>query len=183
MDYSTPDSYDELVMFDTKSLYLYEVKDVLEASCNAPIYFMTPVKIGDSLYIDGGMGGNCPLAEAMERLKQIFPGSKLNSALSIAPPPKPKSKKLILEKFLHTFLKFFNLLIISEPIPTSKQLKYYLSYFPKQMTSGYSIYMETKKQFKEATFQRREPRANQCKVFKMDELNVDAMIEAVKKER
>ena len=98
MDYSTPDSYDELVMFDTKSLYLYEVKDVLEASCNAPIYFVTPVKIGDSLYIDGGMGGNCPLAEAMERLKQIFPGSKLNSALSIAPPPKPKSKKFFERK-------------------------------------------------------------------------------------
>ena len=51
------------------------------------------------------------------------------------------------------------------------------------MTSGYSVYMETKKHFKEATFQRREPQSSQCKEFKIDEVDVDAMIEAMKKER
>ena len=43
--------------------------------------------------------------------------------------------------------------------------------------------METKKQLPQAIFQRRSPRSDQSKTFKMDELDVDAMINAIKQER
>ena len=64
-----------------------------------------------------------------------------------------------------------------------KQVKYWISYFPKQMLNGYIIFMETKKQFPQGIFQRRSPRSDQSKTFKMDELDVDAMVNAMKHER
>ena len=33
------------------------------ATGDAPIYFEGPVKIGDRFYVDGGVGGNCPLKQ------------------------------------------------------------------------------------------------------------------------
>ena len=51
------------------------------------------------------------------------------------------------------------------------------------MTNGYAVYMETKKRHKESTFQRRCPKSAKCKAFKMDEMDIDAMIEAIKEER
>ena len=76
-----------------------------------------------------------------------------------------------------------SLFTISEDIPVGKQVKYWISYFPSQMLNGYIVYMETKKQYPEATFQRRTPQSDQSKTFKLDELDVDAMISAIKQER
>ena len=95
VDQLNADSYDTLELFDSKSHLLYPVKHVLQASSNAPIYFHTPVSIGDSKYIDGGVGGNCPLAQAIPRLKHLYPRSELNHALSIAPPREQTSKKTL----------------------------------------------------------------------------------------
>ena len=78
---------------------------------------------------------------------------------------------------------FIIFLTILEDIPVGKQVKYWISYFPKQMLNGYIIFMETKKQFPQGIFQRRSPRSDQSKTFKMDELDVDAMINAIKHER
>ena len=42
--------------------------EVLLATANAPVYFDTPAKIEagslfDGSYVDGGIGGNCPLKQ------------------------------------------------------------------------------------------------------------------------
>ena len=62
---------DELVLFDSVSegVKYTSVTSALLASSNAPVYFRTPVKIGNDTYVDGGVGGNCPL-------KQVFPLAK-----------------------------------------------------------------------------------------------------------
>ena len=86
IDHSDSESYDTLELFHTKSHLRHKVRNVLRASSNAPCFFLTPVSIGNTQYVDGGVGGNCPLAQAIPRLKQIHPNSEFNSALSIAPP-------------------------------------------------------------------------------------------------
>ena len=35
------------------------------ATTDAPVYFETPVKIGEETFVDGGVGGNCPLKQVM----------------------------------------------------------------------------------------------------------------------
>ena len=72
-----------------------------------------------------------------------------------------------------------------DEIPKShlQQQLYWVSYFPTQMTSGYAVYRDTKKHYKEAIFQRRIPLSERCSQFIMDEQNIDAMIDAVNKER
>ena len=44
----------------------FKVKDVLLASSDAPVYFVTPHAIGHKNYVDGGLTGNCPLISAGE---------------------------------------------------------------------------------------------------------------------
>ena len=46
----------------------------------------TPSRIGDHLYIDGGVGGNCPLAQAIPRMRELSKGGHPHSVLSISPP-------------------------------------------------------------------------------------------------
>ena len=46
----------------------------------------TPTRIGDHLYIDGGVGGNCPLAQAIPRMRELSKVGHPNSVLSISPP-------------------------------------------------------------------------------------------------
>ena len=36
---------------------------MLLATSDAPVYFYGPVKIGEEFYVDGGVGGNCPLKQ------------------------------------------------------------------------------------------------------------------------
>ena len=53
---------DDLVIFDT-GISEHDingdtlVRDVLLASSDAPVYFLTPKKLGSKSYIDGGIGG------------------------------------------------------------------------------------------------------------------------------
>ena len=80
-------------IFDTRSVRSYKVVDVLKASCDAPVVFQTPTTIKGVHYVDGGVGGNCPLVQAIPRMHELHnakklacKGSRPNSALSIAPP-------------------------------------------------------------------------------------------------
>lgn len=65
---------------------------MLIASSSAPTYFATPAKVEEidgtkTDYVDGGVGGNCPLLQAVPRMQRIYRNKvKFNSALSIAPP-------------------------------------------------------------------------------------------------
>ena len=51
------------------------------------------------------------------------------------------------------------------------------------MTSGYGVYLDTKKHYNEAIFQRRMPLSERCSQFIMDEQNINAIIDALNKER
>ena len=75
----------------------------------------TPTRIGDHLYIDGGVGGNCPLAQAIPRMRELSKVGHPNSVLSISPPRfvvgelkkrifRLKTKKLIERTHLTTIL-------------------------------------------------------------------------------
>ena len=81
-----------LKVFDTTEPITYKICDVLIASSSAPTYFTTPAKVeemdGTEIdYVDGGVGGNCPLLQAVPRMQRIYRNKvKFNSALSIAPP-------------------------------------------------------------------------------------------------
>ena len=80
---------DELVLFDTfKNNKCTPVVSALLASADAPIYFKTPVKIGDDSYIDGGIEGNCPLHAVFPLAESNF--GKVDFVLSVAPPMKVK---------------------------------------------------------------------------------------------
>ena len=90
--YENDDAY-TMEIFDTRSVRSYKVVDVLKASCDAPVVFETPTTIKGVHYVDGGVGGNCPLVQAIPRMQELHNSKKLackssrpNSALSIAPP-------------------------------------------------------------------------------------------------
>ena len=90
--YENDDAY-TMEIFDTRSVRSYKVVDVLKASCDAPVVFETPTTIKGVHYVDGGVGGNCPLVQAIPRMQELHNAKKLackssrpNSALSIAPP-------------------------------------------------------------------------------------------------
>ena len=77
-----------LKIFDTRGSVSYPVKEVLKASSCAPVYFDTPTQIMGVSYVDGGVGGNCPLVQAIPRMQEIQRKNIPNSCLSIAPPQK-----------------------------------------------------------------------------------------------
>ena len=77
-----------LKIFDTRGSISYPVKEVLKASSCAPVYFDTPTQIMGVNYVDGGVGGNCPLFQAIPRMQEIQCNNIPNSCLSIAPPQK-----------------------------------------------------------------------------------------------
>ena len=80
------------------------------ATTDAPVYFNGPVQIGDNFYVDGGIGGNCPLKQAIPTALELFGDDADLLVISLAPPnPTP------------------------EPIPTGilNQIIYWLQYFPR----------------------------------------------------
>ena len=77
-----------LKIFDTRGSVSYPVKEVLKASSCAPVFFDTPTTIEKVSYVDGGVGGNCPLVQAIPRMQEIQRNTFPNSCLSIAPPQK-----------------------------------------------------------------------------------------------
>ena len=48
-----------------KKVLILVMTQVLLATSDAPVYFEGPVKVGDQFYVDGGVGGNCPLKQVM----------------------------------------------------------------------------------------------------------------------
>ena len=195
---------EELVLFDTRneSYKFYKTHQVLLASSNAPVYFETPVKIGSKDFVDGGVGGNCPLAQAIPRAKEIFSDKtkqKITSALSIAP-PSPKQSD----------------------IPHQFQIQYWLNYFVNQSTDGYAVYKDAERRYKKRihfpslsprgesstdnkqtegnvgskdaiaeqgynfnkiNFRRLSPRGDSLKDFKLDETDAQKMLDALKDEK
>ena len=75
-------------IFDTRGSVSYSVKQVLKASRCDPVYFESPTLINGVSYVDGGVGGNCPLVQAIPRMQEIQRNNIPNSCLSIAPPQK-----------------------------------------------------------------------------------------------
>ena len=191
---------EELVLFDTRneSYKFYKTHQVLLASSNAPIYFETPVRIRKKEFVDGGVGGNCPLVQAIPRANEIFADKakqKITSALSIAPPSPKKSH-----------------------IPHHFQIKYWLNYFVNQSTDGYAVYKDAERRYKKKinalrvsprgesltgnkqtegdaeskdaeqgfnkiNFRRFSPRGESLKDFKLDEIDAQKMLDAVNDER
>ena len=95
LQYDIKEGDQKLKIFDTRSSISYSVKQVLKASSCAPVYFVTPpaVKDGDGYeiqFVDGGVGGNCPVVQAIPRMTELY-NKVPNSTLSIAP-PRDKSK-------------------------------------------------------------------------------------------
>ena len=159
-DQDEEENFDCLEIFDTrtKSQKDFKVTDVLKATSNAPIYFDTPTMIKEIPYVDGGVGGNCPMPQALRRMKELREMSKFGSGLSIAPPRQ---------------------VVDAQP----SGLWYWFSYFLKRPTDGMASYCEFKKQHLRGTNQRIFPRSKEAKQFKTDDKRVDEMIKCMEKER
>ena len=160
-----PRNPDKLEIFDTvnRDHRFVKVKDVLLASSDAPVYFVTPHTIGHKKYVDGGLTGNCPLITALPRLIEIYKDQnpELQTVISIAPPSQ-------------------------EAPPFNDLLEDWLKYFPAQFTDGYKVYMASKSIYSgpdKATFARASPGSEKAQTFKMDEINVDKMTRAIEEER
>ena len=154
---------EQLVLFDTgtDAYKLYKTYQVLLATSNAPVYFDTPIKIGDKQFVDGGVGGNCPLAQAIPRARRIFgEKAKITTAFSIAPPPTAESQD-----------------------PASYQLKYWLNYFVELSTNGYCTYVDAKQCHSDVIFRRLFPRGESLKIFKLDEIDAEKMLQAMENEK
>ncbi|XP_046840312.1 uncharacterized protein LOC124434458 [Xenia sp. Carnegie-2017] len=160
--------YEDLVLFDTanEDYKNYKAYKVLLASSNAPIYFDTPVKIGNDEFVDGGVGANCPLRQAIPRAQTVFAKDgkqvKIVSVLSIAPPSSSKSE-----------------------IPSHGGLSSWLYYFVNASTDGYAVFNDLveKNRGNKTLFQRLSPRGKSLKKFKLDEINVQNMIDAMDDEK
>ncbi|XP_046841011.1 uncharacterized protein LOC124435104 [Xenia sp. Carnegie-2017] len=154
-------SKQELVLFDTanEDYKLYPTYQVLLATSNAPIYFDTPVRIGDDEFVDGGVGGNCPLAQAIPQAMKLFGKDgehvRIASALSIAPP--------------------------SLKLKTPHSLSTWLRYFVNEVTDGNAVYRNVVERNEQTLFQRLSPRGESLKKFKLDESNAERMLDAMQK--
>ena len=167
-DQDEQEKFDCLEVFDTRPdpKKDFKVTDVLKATSNAPIYFETPtmIKVSEGSntkeipYVDGGVGGNCPIPQALGRMKELRKRSKFGSGLSIAPPRQ---------------------VMDAEP----NGLWFWLNYFPQRTTDGMASYCEYKKQHPRGTNQRIFPRSPEAKQFKTDDKRVDEMIKCMEEER
>lgn len=154
------DQKEELILFDTwnDACKLTEARKVLLATTDAPVYFETPVKIGHHDYVDGGVGGNCPLAQAIPRAQELF--GDVNFVLSVAPPSPKRSE-----------------------IPSLFQLKYWLNYFAHQSTDGYAVYKDVKRRHESIFFRRFAPRGDVLKNFELDENDAQKMLDDIEAEK
>ncbi|XP_046840613.1 uncharacterized protein LOC124434762 [Xenia sp. Carnegie-2017] len=155
-----------LVLFDTASedYWNYKAKEVLLATSNAPVYFDTPVKIGDEYFVDGGIGGNCPLIKAIGRAIKIFASennsARIVSALSIAPPPS-----------------------LCPEVSNNGTLLSWLHYFVNLSTDASAVFEDVaaNSNWKDILFQRLLPRGEILMGFKFDEDDTQKMIDAMEK--
>ena len=151
-----PDMLDQLEIFDTEGGRSYKLVEVLKASACAPVYFETPTKIDDISYIDGGVGGNCPLAQAIPRMGEIMgPDVELQVVISIAPSAETDMKD-------------------------QKTVFQWLPWFPSQLTDGFAAYHDQQKSNPGPIFLRLAPTSEEARAFKMDSLDVAGMIASVR---
>ena len=108
--------------------------------------------------------GNCPLAQAIPRTKELWPESKVKSVLSLAPPP-PKPSGKIEEKWVQ-FMKSMGA----------------ISYLIHGMTDGEAVFKNVKAQNPDVLFMRCRPTSEKSVSFAMDENEPEKMIDAMKKE-
>merc|ERR1712025_473674 len=115
-------------------------------SACAPVYFDAPTSIGDIDYIDGGVGGNCPLAQAIPRMAELAEEDEmlgsLQTVISIAPPREADKKG-------------------------RKWQLGWLPWFATQLTDGYPVYLDQEKGHPEAIFLRLSPQSEKCQPFMM----------------
>ncbi|XP_046840316.1 uncharacterized protein LOC124434460 [Xenia sp. Carnegie-2017] len=155
-----------LVMFDTfsKDYACYQAYKVLLASSSAPIYFDNLTEIGSHKYVDGGIGGNCPLAQAIPRAKEIFGENgehvEITSVLSIAPPSKLET-------------------------PRDNYRVDWAKYLLNLSTDGNAVFNEVVKQNNQTKtlFQRLVPRGDRLKKFDLDENDAEKMTKKMEDER
>ena len=156
---------DYLEVFDTVNpdQKHYKVVEILNASSNAPIFFINPATINGKSYIDGGIAGNNPMGMALPRTEEIFQDKKITFVLSIAPPSKSKSK---IKTFGIPSLFFWS-----------------TDYLPNQLSDGNAIFLENKQKYKDSIFMRVKPTSEEACRFKLDESDVAAMETAIEHER
>ena len=153
-----PNHMDQLDIFDTHLNISFSVVDVLKASACAPVYFETPTSIGDMRYVDGGVGGNCPLAMAIPRMAEIM-GSrgKLEVVLSIAPPGEKDNKD-------------------------QSSVLQWMQWFATELTDGYAVYLGQENTHPATVFLRISPTSATAGAYTMDSLDIDGMVNSVKSE-
>ncbi len=157
-----PTQPDELEIFDTVDPPIsHNVSEVLKASACAPVFFETPAIIHTKTYIDGGVGGNCPIALAIPRMQKLNQDKTLGLVLSVAPPVKKTEKKLAVYKKYEGF-------------------QYWLKYFPTLLTDGFASYETTRKNHEDGgAFMRLNPKSKEAQKFDMDEKDVEEMLQAI----
>ena len=154
-----PPDIPHLDIFDTRLQRSHSLVEVLMASACAPVYFDAPTCIGDTDYIDGGVGGNCPLAQTIPRMFELAKEEKtlgsLQVVISIAPPREAEKKG------------------------RKGQLDW-LPWFATQLTDGYPVYLEQEKANPEAIFLRLSPQSEESQSFTMDSWKVEGMIDSIR---
>ncbi len=159
-----PNQPDKLEIFETVDPAIsYNVIQVLKASACAPVYFKGPTKIEGRNYVDGGLGGNCPLSLSIPRMQEIHHKKKLGIALSIAPPSRRVRRQL-------------------ESLSEYKQYQYWMKYFPENMADGFASYVASKNNNKDGKFMRVTPKSPAAQKFRLDERDVAKMMEAMRSE-
>ena len=108
--------------------------------------------------------GNCPIGEALARIKKLYPKAKVMSVLSLAPPAHKHSEKL--ESLQTQWEK------------SAKMAKYLID----QMTDGEAVFKNVKDNNPEIQFQRARPTLEKSAEFPMDEENVEKMMVAMEDE-
>ena len=80
----------------------------LLATTDAPVYFEGPTQINDAFYVDGGVGGNCPLKQAIPTALELFGEDADLLVVSMAPPtPVPQRiPKGVLNQIVYWFQYF-----------------------------------------------------------------------------
>ncbi|XP_046840728.1 uncharacterized protein LOC124434849 [Xenia sp. Carnegie-2017] len=156
---------EDLILFDTAREEYGNRKacEVLLATLNAPFYFDTPVKIGNDKFVNGGIGGNCPLKQAIPRAQELFEKAQIVSALSIAPPKLPQKSEILSTKGLLGWFRYF----VNES--TDKMAVF------RSMAENYSL--------SGIIFPRLSPRGENLKRFNFDEKDIQSMLDAMEEEK
>ena len=143
-------------LFSSKNPEDHNVKvcEVLAATANAPVFFEEPVKVTrpgkeDEYFVDGGLGANCPITQALQQK------STYGTIISIAPAKKDDHK-----------MKGW------APIG-------WFQYMQGELFDGDELYEDEKERNKDKMFVRLRPLSRKCAKHGMDCTNTEKMVEDV----